>query len=261
MLDYPFTVDEGFIRNELYRALDSGLPTINTVLQENRGGIDYATGVALMSFAEWVCAAWALEEHEAMARFQAAITDLTQLMFNRFTTTEIQHKTLVVDLTLYALGQSRDTFEHIALNTHGRSHTPPPQYDQIPGYNYHLTDAVTALIAGNDEQARHSSRLAYDDLADPSTPPDVYLDGIPHAIHAIIDHDNQALAQAAQYTTNLYVQARTPTKDYRAGAYDLVYLELTMLSRIAIWRGMTPPTNPFIIQLDKNNNTTLPPLN
>jgi len=249
MRTYRHDVDEKMMARRLDRKKTRGLAAVDRTLAEKSPDLDYHLGVALHSYHQALCTAWALEDDVTVTLARVKLTELATTTMARFPPAELQIAIASYLFSIFAHGHDRSVVEQMAEVLRGRPHQDPPGRTSFP-YVHPLTDALTALVLGDDERARSASVATHNALSDPATPPGEHAEGLPHAVDAVARRDEAALAEAAEHTIDLFARYHAPTDEQRSGYNSLIHSELSAICRVARWRGMTPPQSPYILPMD-----------
>lgn len=247
MRDYTHTVDQDFIENRLERFLSRKRDRLWRRIRQEEVGLDYVAGIALQGHFDAVCCAWGLEGDEVLAECRGLLTDLTRVMLG-FPREEIHTHIGHGQLNMAGLGDDRDVVVDLAESLAGRPHEDPEGITSPAGSHW-LADSMASLLTGNDAASREAADKAAAEYASPATPPGSPVASMPDAIRAVIDGDEEALADAAADSIERFAVFNAPSATQRAAPNTLIHASLSVVSRVAGWRGMTTPSSPYIMPM------------
>lgn len=245
MRAFQHSLDEQVLRGELSGRWAGEINRVRRTLSEE-SSVAFSLTDALSGYYEGVCFAWALEEQSALSELRGEVSALIDRTLDAFTPDDVQ-----LHSTYRSLSQAGVGSDPAALRRYGavlRSRRRGEIRDRDPhAFSDDLLDALVALVVGEDGVAQAASTRLHELLEHPRTPPSVYFGGLPHAIDAVARGDQAALDDAVGFTADLFVRQVMPTRHEPAAANSALYPELSLICRMASWRGMAWPQNPYIL--------------
>jgi len=241
---YDHKVNEEFVqKRHLFN--ERTLPKVDRKLG-GEPGEQYIFGVASDAYCDGVLVAWALEDADALAAGQERLTAVYQQMLKQFDRATIQRNLDLPNFLPVSLASDADAIKQIAEALAGRPHVDRP-HRTSPMANHQLLEALVELVRGNDEAATRAINDAKASLAAPENPPTASGTTLHDAVLAVIDGDSEGLTTLAQRAIEAFAETNAPTKSNHAGIDSLVHTLLTLLCRVARWRGLDTPESPYIL--------------
>lgn len=247
MRDYTHTVEQDFIQSRLERFQSKRREVLWRRIREQEVDLGFISVNALQAHFEAICCAWALEDDEALAECRGLMSDLTRVMLD-FPAPEIHTHVGYTQLSMVGLGDARDVLVDLAENMAGRPHEDPEGMTSAPASHW-LADSVASLITGDDATSRQAADKAATEYDSPATPPGDPSVAIPGAIKGVIEGDQEALALAAADSIELFTVSNAPTATQRAAPNSLIHASLSVVGRVAGWRDVTMPPNPYLVPM------------
>ncbi len=254
MRTYQHIVDEAYLRNELAGPWSEALEQTRRQLAEGSTA-EFNLTAALDVYFDGICYAWGLNDNNALSQLREHLSRLADHTFEEFPDGDIHEHSSYSTLARVGAAADKSTVIRYAEVLNGRRRQPIRDRDPH-AYSQDLLDALVHLILGHDGAAHAASVRFYQHLHHPRTPPTVHLMGIPHAIQAVVAGDKEALQDAASLTIAHFVEQAGPLRDRPAGAASLVYPTLSLISRVATWRGIPWPDSPYVLRVAETGAVT-----
>ncbi len=247
MRSYLHVVDQGFLHEEFSGPWFQRFGGTRDAFVANPGSAR-ALVTAIDVYYEGIALAWALGSDDALGQLRHEMSVVIGRALGSASAAELQAN--LGHRSFARSGVSLDPEVVRSLSGVLRDRTRRPAHDRDPnGYAEPLLDGLIALVLGEDAAAQRMATDLHMHLDHPRTPPTVHLDGMPHAIDAIVRQDQAGLHAAAAVASNAHAHHAAPTRANPAGPATLIHAVLHLACRAATWRGMQWPASPYLLAL------------
>ena len=257
MRDYSHNFDRDWMARRLDRWLNAPRGGRRVVLARVRArevDVAYMNSSAYFGFGVALCTAWGLEAVDTIAMLRADISEINRHLVEDFTLTEILERCGFNTLIGAALGADRCGIERLAQLLQGRPHADPDGWTSGPGL-HHQTDALVALVTGNDPAAAAAaeSAVAAWEAGEPTERREA--EGWANAaqtsrlIGVVARRDAGVLEPQIETAIASHTHLHRATRARRASQRSLLHTSASVVAAEARRRGMRPPASPYIMPL------------